>query len=340
MHWKNIHSIDHEISEYWRARKGTGQIIIGNEKVDEMVSKWQVINPLLVSEPGSNLFHPVLGSSHFKIKAFNSAKRLQLFSILYSVFFLLLLFILYLISPNEKIFTLIVVMPILLLYLIIEHRLVVSHIDRLFERASFVIWVYKEGKIDFIIWITVLFLLIASQYVIHFLTGGFEEAIYKAGLIFNNVNNGEWWRLITGPYFHNGLPHWIINMAMLLIIGPIIGTISRIRGLQVFIIGNIICAISALLYANFGFSVYDSYMGVSGGILAMMGWLSGFSLTHKKSVPNMFFISIFTFSLLNIVLAWLMIPNSSNVSHITGFIFGFIWAIIPFKLKPLITNNR
>ncbi|MCP4076180.1 MAG: hypothetical protein GY744_08345 [Gammaproteobacteria bacterium] len=34
---------------------------------------------------------------------------------------------------------------------------------------------------------------------------------------------------------------------------------------------------------------------------------------------------------MNIILSWLVLPDSSNVSHIMGFISGFIWAIIPFK---------
>ncbi|MCP4076181.1 MAG: rhomboid family intramembrane serine protease [Gammaproteobacteria bacterium] len=157
------------------------------------------------------------------------------------------------------------------IYLFIEHQFVVTHFNRLSERASFVIKVYKVGKVDFIFWVVALGTLAVFQYFLQSLTGGFEEAIYKAGLIYKSANSGEWWRLITGPYFHNGLPHWIINPAMILIIGPIIGTVSRTNGFQVFIIGNIIGAISALMYANLNLTDHDSYMGISGGILAMMG---------------------------------------------------------------------
>jgi len=55
-----------EISNKWRARKGAGRIITGKDNLEKMASKWQVINPLLISEPGSKLFIPVLQSSHLK----------------------------------------------------------------------------------------------------------------------------------------------------------------------------------------------------------------------------------------------------------------------------------
>ena len=78
-------------------------------------------------------------------------------------------------------------------------------------------------------------------------------------LCMSKVRDGEFWRLIVGPFIHYSEIHFVINFSMLLFIGTftwaLLGPISMI----VFLAGNTIGAFSQLtwggeLYDNFGVS--------------------------------------------------------------------------------------
>jgi len=334
MKWKNIKYLSENICDDWRAKKEFGKIIKGRKSINSVVSKWQPISPLLIAKPGCREFYPVLSVDQFKNKAFNSAKKRLLYSITMSIFMTCVFIVVSYFNSNEKGITLIWVGLILSIYFISDYKMVTSNLGRLSERESFIIMIYQYGKNDFVFWLVCMVFFGVIQYILQSVFGGFDAMMYKVGVVYSNINKGEWWRLATGPFFHSGISHWIANTATILIIGPIVCMVSRINCITVFLLGNITGALAALVVANL-IGLGDAYVGVSGGIYATMGWLLSYSKINKLDVPSKLFYTLFSFMILSILLTYLMMPKSSNVAHIIGVITG----VVAYFVLPIYRNQ-
>ncbi|PCJ47150.1 MAG: hypothetical protein COA74_12320 [Gammaproteobacteria bacterium] len=243
------------------------------------------------------------------------------------------------VSPNEKGITLIWVGFALTFYLLSDYKLVTSHIDRLAERGSFIILIYQYGKKEFVFWMICMSIFGLVQYMLQVVFGSFDAMMYKLGVVYSNVNNGEWWRLFTGTFFHSSFGHWIVNATTILIIGPIVCIISRVRGIGVFLLGNVAGATAALITANLS-GMGDSYVGVSAGIYAMMGWFLCYSKINKTDVPSKLFYTLLNLIVLSILLTYLMMPKSSNSAHIAGIVTGLLsYFILPTSGKYVLSQK-
>lgn len=332
MNWKTVKLLGNEVSDDWRAAYSRGKPVVGKQAVDALVSKWQIMRPLVVSRPGSKDFLPVLNVRKYELKAFDSAKRSQRLMLLIAAFYLLAATAYWYIKGSEKSITMVFVLLLFMLYLFSDYQLVIRHFDRLRERAAFIVFVSLHGKKDALAWAGFTVAIGSVQYVLQQHYGGFEPMMYAWGLVYEPVNQGEWWRFVTGPFFHSGLPHWILNAATLILFAPVVGVISRLDGVIVFVLGNIAGFIAAWLQILTGFSESDAIVGISGGISAMIGWLVGFSVVYKNDMPRMFAVSLLSFFVLWQLLAVLMYPKVSIVAHLGGFCVGMAWAVL-FRRK-------
>jgi membrane associated rhomboid family serine protease len=331
MNWKNIKLVDKDASRNWRARYSERRIVEGKDAVDAVVAKWNVLRPLVIARPGSEIFMPVMSVPEYKQKSFNSAKHSQRIIILISVFYFFLSIVYWYFKGGEKSIHIVFSTLLLALYFILDYRLVITHLNRLKERSEFVVFVYKFGRKHALLWAIFAVSFGVVQYVLQQNYGSFESLIYALGLVYGSVNDGEWWRLMAGSFFHSGLPHWIGNAAMLIFIAPIVGVVSRNDGIAVFLLGNVVGSVVALLQANAGFSDYNALVGISGGISAMMGWLVGFSMRYKEDMPQMFAASMLSFFVVSQLLMLMMYPKASIVSHLGGFFFGMAWSMLLTK---------
>lgn len=328
MGWRNIRFECPDESTEWRARRGQGRIVTGKAIIESLVAKWQPLDPLVISAPGSHHFYPVLAIEQYRDRAFNTAKRLHAFSIILTLAMTALFGILYLLKQSQQDVAIITMSLVLFSYFALDYKLVIQRIDRLSERADFVVWVYANGRTDVVMWAAIMSLLAATQLTLNQLSGGFEGTFYRFGAVYEIVNAGEWWRLVTGSVFHSGIAHWLANIAMVLIIGPVIGVISRSQGIVVFLIGNTIGSIAAFVTFSIGLSTNDAYAGVSGGIYAMMGYIVGHVLLNSSAFPQKFVLSVSSFVVLCLTLTWLMLSDSSLSAHVFGMMAGFLYACV------------
>lgn len=99
----------------------------------------------------------------------------------------------------------------------------------------------------------------------------------------NFVQNSEYWRLVTGHLTHLGWPHFLLNMAGLILVWSLYGNAFRYR---IWLVVFLWCSFSISL----GFYLFDSglqsYVGLSGvlhGLIAA-ALLSSFIQSFQKSV--------------------------------------------------------
>ncbi len=145
---------------------------------------------------------------------------------------------------------------------------------------------------------------------------GSSSWIFQEGALYAPlVDQGEWWRLVSGGFLHSGLLHIAFNMYLLYLLGTMLE-----RQIGSFRFGTVY--LTALLGGSLGAFLQTTAsptVGASGAIFGLMGYAL-VALREQRSDP--LFQQIGALVLLNLVIS---IAFSSNVSlggHVGGLIFG------------------
>ncbi len=205
--------------------------------------------------------------------------------------------------------------------LMLDARKIRSSSHTLFERSLFIAWlrVSPRSQIGLIVWVVLVGIIGITQLWLNSTLGGWEPAAVKYGAITKSINAGEWWRLITGPYFHSSAVHFASNTLMAICIGPIALALIGWRSIIVFILANVVGAIAFLFFGNVKF---DVYMGISAGVLALFSMLFAIAIRHPRFLPKgiaNFFILI---ALVSTLLSEAISASSASSAHIVGILFG------------------
>ena len=141
------------------------------------------------------------------------------------------------------------------------------------------------------------------------------------------VQHGQWWRLLTGPFLHIGVVHLAMNMLGLLLIAPMV---ERIYGHCLFLLLYIGCALAGSA-ASLHFSARSGVsVGASGAVFGVVGALLVGLLRHRQRLPQLFGrrtlggIGLLVFYSLVQGLA----PGVDNAAHVGGLVAGLALAFI------------
>ena len=164
--------------------------------------------------------------------------------------------------------------------------------------------------------------------VIHLVYGNNWGMLTEWGRLLNvNDIGSQWWRLLTTIFLHAGIPHLIVNMITLFIVGTVIESkIGSTKFLLVFILSGVASAIVTMYFAN-------SAVGASGAIFGIIGSMIVIMIKDKKHIrSNMSIIELI------FLIAYIVFVNLSGipsfVAHIAGLIFGIIISSVMVK-KPV-----
>lgn len=160
--------------------------------------------------------------------------------------------------------------------------------------------------------------------------GGLEPTIYRFGGAYHAISMGEWWRVITASGFHTGVPHWLANLALILLVGPLYKSTTNSNGIFVFIIGCTAGALSTYVSYRLGYTETQGYAGTSAGIFALLGYVFLYTYKNKQLKTGKLYITIANFLLMSVMISPIVAPPVSNLAHISSFIFGtFLAKIYP-----------
>ena len=179
-----------------------------------------------------------------------------------------------------------------------------------------------------------LVLMITVIQVFQLLGGVFED------FVFTNLHHGNWdvfyskpWRMITSPFIHQNLLHYLENLAFLLLFGF---QIERTQGWN-YLLGTFFGAL-VTGYVIFLTFMHSGIIGISGGVYGLFG----FSLIAKRRTPWWTTLThrplhiLYTLNLLASVIADItdFVPfGVAHLNHIVGILYGMVFGSA-FLLTP------
>ncbi|HSD85357.1 MAG TPA: rhomboid family intramembrane serine protease [Anaerolineae bacterium] len=156
-----------------------------------------------------------------------------------------------------------------------------------------------------------------------------RSVITLAGIVKDNIRQGETWRLLTGTLLHANLMHFLFNFLALLGLGKLIEVIAnRAYVPLVFITAALVGSLFSLWLLPTQTSV-----GASGGIMGLIGFLAVLSYFHRNLLPRAFLKSLLI-SIIYVFVAGLVAFNAiDNPAHLGGLLAGAASGILLARNK-------
>lgn len=159
------------------------------------------------------------------------------------------------------------------------------------------------------------------------------HSIAAAGLVKLGYHKGEWWRLLTAPFLHGNVVHFLMNMSALVYLGKRLEVFARWPHLPlVFLFA---ATVGGEASARF---VVETSVGASGGLMGWLGFLIVFESLHGKLVPRSARRRLGAGVLLTGLIGLLGYRYIDNAAHIGGLLAGMAYAGIVFPKSA--SSNR
>ena len=180
---------------------------------------------------------------------------------------------------------------------------------------------------------------VAGPGILSFAGGGNMDRVLQEGSLYPAavLQNGEWWRIISGGFLHGGLLHIGVNMLSLWYLGRFIEyAIGPWRMLFIYM--------ASLIAAGLGVVYFSAPLvptvGASGAIFGLFGAL--FAIGLKLGKPGMDLVRAnIGILVLNLIITF-AVPAISWQAHISGLIAGFVLTFAvyspPRRLQPVVVD--
>jgi membrane associated rhomboid family serine protease len=149
--------------------------------------------------------------------------------------------------------------------------------------------------------------------------GGDVRLWDRIGVMYPRLDEGEYWRLITGSLLHYSPLHFGINSAMVALIAPIAW-----HRLRLWLVPALVGIAGLSLYAQYllGSHAHDNAAGISGGVNGVLALLIVGSLRGDALVPRGVGLLLTVILVLGIVGPELLSPTSATTAHLFGALLG------------------
>ena len=158
--------------------------------------------------------------------------------------------------------------------------------------------------------------------------GGVEPMFVRYGALYGPIADGQWWRLIVGPFFHSSLAHYVTNAIFLCSVGSLAWAVFGVWTFPAFLLGSVVGAVGALLFH--GASV-DGYAGISGGVFALCGLVIALGTLDKKSLPKGFAMLVLGLTVMSMLLPIFFSAKTSMAGHVAGLLFGLVAGALGYR---------
>ena len=181
---------------------------------------------------------------------------------------------------------------------------------------------------------------------------GFPEPVLEAfGAKVNIlINNGEWWRFVTPMFIHVNLPHILVNMYSLWMVGPYVEKLYGSAEFVVFWVATGIAGVVASYLTvrpslgegslgRFIFKTQDvPSAGASGALFGLVGVLFVFGIKFRRELPEgfkrAFGTGMLPIILINLFIGYIGRGFIDNAAHLGGLTSGAVLALAVQYRRP------
>ena len=163
--------------------------------------------------------------------------------------------------------------------------------------------------------------------------------------------NHEWWRFVTPMFIHVNLPHVLINMYSLWMVGPYV---EKLYGSAKFVVFWVVTGIAGVtasyltvvsagarlgIFGHFLFKTQDvPSAGASGALFGLVGVLFVFGIKFRRELPEgfkrAFGTGMLPIILINLFIGYLGRGVIDNAAHLGGLISGAALAVVVQYRRP------
>lgn len=181
---------------------------------------------------------------------------------------------------------------------------------------------------------------------------GFPEPVLEAyGAKLNVlIQGGEWWRFVTPMFIHVNLPHLLVNMYSLWVVGPYV---ERLYGSAKFVVFWVLTGIAGVVgsyltvrpnlpsnfFGKFFFKPHDvPSAGASGALFGLVGVLFVFGIKFRRELPEgfkrAFGTGMLPIILINLFIGYIGRGVIDNAAHVGGLLGGAALAVVVQYRRP------
>ncbi|HEX8173946.1 MAG TPA: rhomboid family intramembrane serine protease [Pyrinomonadaceae bacterium] len=162
--------------------------------------------------------------------------------------------------------------------------------------------------------------------------------------------SGEWWRFVTPVFIHVNLPHILVNMWSLWVVGPYVEKLYGSAKFVFFWVLTGVCGVVASyltvqpqMHVNsvgrFLFKTMDDpSAGASGALFGMVGVLFVFGIKFRRELPEgfkrAFGTGLLPMIMMNLFIGYLGRGFIDNAAHLGGFFSGALVALFVSYKRP------
>ncbi|MFZ5844197.1 MAG: rhomboid family intramembrane serine protease [Pseudomonadota bacterium] len=323
-YWCNVDQLPSNAGDGWAVWHKGKVRSLDLTGVTSVAERWQPASDILIAEPGGKYFLPPVCIAHLqKVILRTIARRTWNIIIPFMVLALAVLSI-GIVKSSPKVMLLGALIVLFAAIFALDYYVGLRHHRTLAERAMYFHWLNKKGspaRHGLVLWTSFILLMAIGQVLLQQFLGGMTSTFRAIGVIYPVVHDGEYWRLLTGPYLHYSLMHFFTNASLLLLIGPMaLASVGR-ASIIVFFIGNVVSAVIQMLI---GASDYDNFGGISGGVYSLFGMIVMAGTLKRKLLPAGIPLLYGGLASIGIISSELLDENSATVAHVFGFSFGLV----------------
>lgn len=154
----------------------------------------------------------------------------------------------------------------------------------------------------------------------------------------DNIENGEYYRLVTSMFMHFGIDHIANNMLILVLLGgKLEDIVGHVRFFVIYMFSGVLANIASDFVQNYTGDVAVS-AGASGAIFGVVGALLYALILNKGRVKDLNLYQI-TIALAFMLYAGFKSTGIDNTAHVAGAISGFALCMILYHKKEKIIQH-
>lgn len=331
MYWNSDSSFP--LSEHsWSAwRPPFGRRINGEQAVRRVTRRWHPNDPLLASTPDSErLLPPICIPQLAQALHHRTTNQWRLLLVMYALVtigfgaFGIYEHSVYLLRGTAA-------FALTFCVFLVQYRLLFLRLERMRQYSRFCAWAYLQKQSTTAAFGTMMIAAATIQYFLQASEGGLFPLVERYGLEFIKAPDQPW-RYLTGPFFHSGSPHWIANFIMLTIFAGLSSPIGRANSLWVVFLSGVFIPAFTLTFLPHWVRA-DAFLGISGGVFALLGWFTGVSYRNKSVFPYGLPTLTAGFGIAMILVSYLLDFRSSWYGHTFGLAIGIMAGLLSYGVK-------